>query len=48
MPEYLFTVNVANLGRWSALVFGIVVGIPLVALIVQNAINAFSKPPPKT
>lgn len=48
MPEYLFLVNVANLGRWCALVFGIVVGIPLVAIIVQNAANALSKPPPKT
>lgn len=48
MPEYTFLVNVANLGRWSALVFGIVVGIPLVAIIVQSAANAFSKPPPET
>jgi hypothetical protein len=48
MPEYIYMVNVATLARWSALVFGIVVGIPLTAILVQSVANAFIKVPPKT
>ena len=48
MPEYIYMVNVANLARWSSLVFGLVIGIPLVAIIIQNAASALSKPPPET
>ncbi len=47
MSEYIYMVNVANLARWASLVFGLVIGIPLVILTIQNVASALSKPPPK-